>query len=249
MESDMSASYVLGELATLKREGIITEEEYNLKKSQLLRGNKYQSIIGTNEIPQNQTIKSNQSKKSEPATKPFPDAVPLHSSKSEIVTQPLFRNWKLVGIIFGSIVLIAILLKVSGSFPLPSAVADKNLSQTSNKQIEAKAIPKEDVRNLINQWLTSWKSGDINTYRSSYAPDFRSQGKNLNAWISYKANIQKKSKNINISIDKLQISGNGNNATAVFTQSYSSSILKDSGKKKLELRKINDEWKIYREIM
>jgi hypothetical protein len=40
-----------------------------------------------------------------------------------------------------------------------------------------------------------------------------------------------------------------NIAMAVFTQYYSSSILKHSGKKKLELRKINDEWKIYREIM
>jgi hypothetical protein len=36
---------------------------------------------------------------------------------------------------------------------------------------------------------------------------------------------------------------------AVFTQSYSSSILTDKGKKTLELKKINDEWKIYREIM
>ena len=68
-------------------------------------------------------------------------------------------------------------------------------------------------------------------------------------WISYKTNVRQKSKNINISIDDLQISADENNATAVFTQSYSSSIFKDKGKKTLELRKINDEWKIYREIM
>jgi hypothetical protein len=35
----------------------------------------------------------------------------------------------------------------------------------------------------------------------------------------------------------------------VFTQSYSSSILKDKGEKILELRKTSDEWKIYKEIM
>jgi hypothetical protein len=72
---------------------------------------------------------------------------------------------------------------------------------------------------------------------------------NLNEWISYKTNVRKKSKNINISIDDLQISADENTATAVFTQSYSSSIFKDSGKKTLELKKVNDEWKIYREIM
>jgi hypothetical protein len=47
----------------------------------------------------------------------------------------------------------------------------------------------------------------------------------------------------------LLISERDNDATAVFTQYYSSSIFKDSGKKTLKLRKINDEWKIYKEIM
>jgi ketosteroid isomerase-like protein len=118
-----------------------------------------------------------------------------------------------------------------------------------NKQSEAKSIHEEDVQNLITKWLNSWKSGDTETYRNCYASDFQSKGMNLDAWVSYKTNVYQKSKNVNISIDKLQISEEENNATAVFTQSYSSSILKHSGKKKLGLRKINDEWKIYRELM
>jgi ketosteroid isomerase-like protein len=108
---------------------------------------------------------------------------------------------------------------------------------------------KEDVRNLVNKWLASWKTGDIKTYGSFYAADFESKGKNLDAWLAHKTNVSKKSKNINITIDNLQISADENKATAVFTQQYSSSITKDSGKKTLELRKINNEWKIYREIM
>jgi ketosteroid isomerase-like protein len=102
---------------------------------------------------------------------------------------------------------------------------------------------------LILKWAASWESGDMKTYRGSYASNFKSKGMNLNEWISYKTNVRQKSKNINIRIDDLQISAEGNSATAVFTQSYSSSILKDKGKKTLELRKINDEWKIYKEIM
>lgn len=120
-------------------------------------------------------------------------------------------------------------------------VTDNNLVQVS--------IPKEAVRDLVTKWLTSWKSGDLKTYRSFYASDFQSKGKNLDAWISHKTNVYKKSKNINIIIDNLQISADENNASAVFTQHYSSSITKDSGKKTLELKKINNEWKIYREIM
>jgi hypothetical protein len=47
----------------------------------------------------------------------------------------------------------------------------------------------------------------------------------------------------------LRISADANNATAVFIQHYNSSTLKSNGKKKLELKKIDGEWKIYGEIM
>jgi ketosteroid isomerase-like protein len=128
-------------------------------------------------------------------------------------------------------------------------IAGDNLAQVNNKQNETKYIHEEAVRNLVNKWLTSWKSGDIKTYRSCYASNFHSEEMDLNAWISHKAAVRQNSKNINIRIDNLQISVGVNTAVAVFTQSYSSSMLKDKGKKTLELKKINDEWKIYREIM
>jgi len=139
--------------------------------------------------------------------------------------------------------------------PAPAAVANapvvttENLAPVDIKQNETKSIPEEAVRNLVTKWLTSWKSGDMKTYRSCYASNFQSKGMNLDAWISYKNNVRQRSKNINISIDDLQISVDENSAMAVFTQSYSSSMLKDKGKKTLELKKINDEWKIYSEIM
>jgi hypothetical protein len=133
--------------------------------------------------------------------------------------------------------------------PIAPAVTDKNLAQDNNKQIETKSVSEEAVRNLLTKWLNSWKSGDMKTYRSCYESNFKSEVTYANASVSYKTNVRQKSKKINISVDKLQISADENMATAVFTQYYSSSILKYSGKKKLELRKINDEWKIYREIM
>jgi hypothetical protein len=131
-----------------------------------------------------------------------------------------------------------------------SAVTYNNLAQVNSKQNKIKYTPEEAVRNLVTKWLSGWKSGDMETYRSCYASDFQSKGMNLDAWVSRKNQIHQKSKNKNINIDKLQISASENNATAVFTQSYSSSIFEYySGTKKLELRKIYDEWKIYREIM
>ena len=128
-------------------------------------------------------------------------------------------------------------------------VAADNPDRVNNKQIETKSASEKAVRNLLTKWLNSWKLGDMKTYRSCYESNFQSEVTYINAVVSYKTNVHQKSKKMNISIEKLQISADENIATAVFTQHYSSAILKYSGKKKLELRKINDEWKIYREIM
>lgn len=125
----------------------------------------------------------------------------------------------------------------------------KQLSQVKNTQKETKSISDKDIRNLVNKWAASWQSGNIKTYRGCYSSNFQSKGMNLDAWVSHKADVRQNSKNINIRIDNLQISADTNIATAVFTQHYSSSILKSKSKKKLELRKINNEWKIYREII
>jgi len=129
-----------------------------------------------------------------------------------------------------------------------AAATDISLNQTDDK--ETKSMPKKDVQILVNKWVKSWETGDVETYRSCYdESSFKSKGMKLDEWISYKNAIRQKSKDIKISIDNLKISGNENKATAVFTQEYSSSILKDKGKKTLELRKIGNDWKIYKEIM
>ena len=133
---------------------------------------------------------------------------------------------------------------------VPEKITDKSRVSDNVNQLEIKSNPEEAIRNLVNKWLNSWKTGDMETYRSCYATDFKSKRMNLDVWVSHKDKIFKKSKNINISIDKLQISVMKDNASAVFTQSYSSSIFEHySGTKTLELKKINDDWKIYRETM
>ncbi len=126
---------------------------------------------------------------------------------------------------------------------------DKRPDQVNIKQEEIKSIPEEDVRHVVDKWLNSWRAGDIETYRSCYDETFESRKMKLNDWITYKTNVRSKSININIEIDDLKILTDEDKATAVFTQIYSSSILKDKGKKTLELKKAGNEWKIVREIM
>jgi outer membrane protein TolC len=131
-----------------------------------------------------------------------------------------------------------------------STVTEKSAS-VSREQSATKSIPERDVRNLVNKWLTSWQSGDMKIYRACYASDFRSKGKDLNAWISHKSRVHQKNKKISIRIESLRIStdAKASTAEAIFTQYYSSSILKEAAKKKLMLRKVNGEWKIYKETI
>jgi len=116
-------------------------------------------------------------------------------------------------------------------------------------QTETKSNLQDDITDLVTKWLNSWRSGDMETYRNCYASGFRSRGMDLDAWVIYKTNVRKRSKDITINIDDLKISVKEDTAMATFTQSYSSSLLKDKGKKTLELKKINNQWKIYREVM
>jgi len=126
------------------------------------------------------------------------------------------------------------------------AIRNKKLTQIDDPSKLSAADP---VRDLVNKWVNSWKSGNMKDYRSCYATNFESKGMNLNDWVSHKAGVRKYSKIIDIRVDDLRVSAEANNATAVFIQYYNSSTLKSTGKKKLELKKINGEWKIYREIM
>lgn len=171
-----------------------------------------------------------------------------------------------------TIVLIIFLLKIFGMFPdgdnlsdtsvldksnvtmasplpsLPAPMTAKSGIQNADKSY-AIYINQKDVQDMVNKWLVSWQAGDMKAYRSCYADNFRLRGKNLNAWIAHKQRIIGKSKNIRIAIDDLHISVNGHQAKVTFLQHYRSSINKDSVRKTLHLKKMNDEWKIFREII
>jgi len=131
------------------------------------------------------------------------------------------------------------------SAPAPATKPD--IPAPSRQENEPAA--KESVRKLVLKWADSWKSGDMSSYRACYASNFRGQGMNINDWVNHKMNVREKSGNISVRVTNLNISGNSNQAIATFTQHYSSNILKSKGAKRLELRKINGEWKIFKETM
>lgn len=149
-------------------------------------------------------------------------------------------------------------LNISPKVAAPIAAAPADMAQpaapaaTSSAPqdvTQPQATLQDDVLISVNKWLSSWQAGDMKTYRSCYDESFVSKNMKLNEWITYKTNVRNKSKDIKISMEKIKVSVNGDNAKVVFTQIYSSSILKDKGKKTLELKKVGNDWKIHKEYM
>jgi hypothetical protein len=65
-------------------------------------------------------------------------------------------------------------------------------------------------------------------------------------WLISK-DLRKANKNISVKVENLKTSSEGQKATATFIQKYSASNIKSNRPKRLELVKINGEWKIIRE--
>jgi len=137
---------------------------------------------------------------------------------------------------------------VDDATPPGAGMKHMAMARTKHKEINDYTTQKE-LRILVAKWLNSWKSGDMKTFRDCYTADFKSKDMDLDAWVSHKIAVRQNSDNINIRIDNLKISADENTATAFFIQHYSSSILRSKGKKTLELKKIDGEWKIFREII
>ncbi|MFA6412453.1 MAG: L,D-transpeptidase family protein [Syntrophales bacterium] len=129
------------------------------------------------------------------------------------------------------------------------AAPQETAKLASPKDRPAEVAKDQDIRQLVEKWAKSWTSGNMEAYRACYAPSFRSRGMDLSRWVNYKKDLRKTSKNISVKVENLKTSSEGQKATATFIQKYSASNIKSNRAKRLELVKIDGEWKIIRESM
>jgi len=113
--------------------------------------------------------------------------------------------------------------------------------------IDTAIVTWETIEAFIKQWINSWQSGDMQSYRSYYAPDFKGYGMNLTEWIQYKTGLIGVNKDLCITMENLNVVPRSTTVTATFTQRYESTGHSDIGVKKLRLKMINNNWKIDRE--
>ena len=124
--------------------------------------------------------------------------------------------------------------------PAPAAAPD------AAKQEGAKDA--KEVTAAVQAWAAAWAAKDMKAYLAAYGKDFDPPGRMTRAaWEKEReARIVGKSK-ITVQVSDLNVSVNGNKATARFRQAYSADSLNVSSRKTLDLVESNGRWLIVRE--
>ena len=162
----------------------------------------------------------------------------------------------------------------SGKVPLPAAPAQKPevapvakaesaaaaksepapSSRPSEPQATSAAEPKQnangeaEVENAIRDWAKAWSGKNVKAYLAAYAPDFKTPGgETRSAWEAGRTRRIDKPGPIQITIENMQITVEGDAAKAKFRQLYKSGKFKSTATKSLVLVKRGGKWLIQQE--
>jgi ketosteroid isomerase-like protein len=103
---------------------------------------------------------------------------------------------------------------------------------------------------MIKAWASAWSSKDIKGYLGAYGKEFNPPGSQSRAaWEQERrTKITSKSK-IDVKIENLAVSVNGDKAVARFRQDYRAGALAVSSRKTLDLVKKGERWHIVKETI
>lgn len=125
--------------------------------------------------------------------------------------------------------------------PAPAPAAPDAAKQEAAKDAK-------EVTAAVQAWAAAWAAKDMKAYLAAYGKDFDPPGRMTRAaWEKEReARIVGKSK-ITVQVSDLNVSVNGDKATARFRQAYSADSLNVSSRKTLDLVESNGRWLIVRE--
>lgn len=109
------------------------------------------------------------------------------------------------------------------------------------------ALMENEVRRMIDGWLTAWNAGNMDIYGQCYADAFSSGEMDKTAWLERKAYLDSVYTYIRVSISDPVLTFDGDRVHAVFRQNYQSSGYSAIGQKALVLVNEGKTWKILQE--
>ena len=129
----------------------------------------------------------------------------------------------------------------------PMTEPEKNASADSQIPNAVALDVRQQITRLIASWADAWQSKDLDRYIAHYHSDFRSKNGALSAWEADKTKLFQTHRNIQVTVSSIAVRQMENSAYAFFQQRYTADLYRDTGYKRLELKKEGGDWKIYRE--
>ncbi|MDO9134756.1 tetratricopeptide repeat protein [Hydrogenophaga sp.] len=110
------------------------------------------------------------------------------------------------------------------------------------------ADAQREVEAAVRGWAGAWSSKDMNAYLGAYASNFAPPGGQARkAWESdRRARIEPRAR-IGVDVSNLEVTVEGDKATARFRQDYTSDTLNVTSRKTLDMVKSGNRWLIVRE--
>jgi tetratricopeptide (TPR) repeat protein len=113
--------------------------------------------------------------------------------------------------------------------------------------VEAKSEAAErDVESALQAWASAWSKKDLNGYFAAYSRDFNG-GKSRKAWEQERRERIQGKRSISVKLSRIDVTINGNKATARFHQDYKADSLSVSSGKRVDLVRSGGEWLIVKE--
>jgi Tfp pilus assembly protein PilF/ketosteroid isomerase-like protein len=136
--------------------------------------------------------------------------------------------------------------------PAPaSAISSASAAKPGNTPTPtpASATGTSDVEAAVRNWAAAWSKRDMAAYYAAYTPDFRGQTASRKAWEQDRRDRIATRKQIKVELQDLKITVEGEEATARFRQVYASDALSTTGRKTLQLVRLNGHWLIKQEAV
>ena len=138
--------------------------------------------------------------------------------------------------------------------PPPVKAVDKaaepvETAKTPEVKAPAAATAAEsELSKAVQGWASAWSRKDVKSYLGYYAADFRTpNGMARKAWEAERTQRIDRPGKLQVSIDELKISLDGDKATVKFRQHYVSATLKSSTNKTMVFVKSGSKWLISQE--
>jgi ketosteroid isomerase-like protein len=105
-----------------------------------------------------------------------------------------------------------------------------------------------EVQAAVTDWASAWSTKDVKRYLAAYGKDFDTPGtQSRSAWENERQQRIVGKRNISVKLTDLNVTVNGNKATARFRQDYKADALDVNSRKSLDLVKVDGRWVIVRE--